>query len=407
MQINLDKSKKYLLACSFGPDSMALFNLLLDGDYDFGVAHVNYQMRGEESDNETKNLVELLKAKKIRYFANYIDGKDFSGNFQARAREARYDFFKDIMEEGSYDVLLIAHHKDDFLETYLLQRTSNRKSFYYGIKEETTLNGIKIIRPLLKYYKSDILQYCATHNVKYSIDSSNLERKYTRNKIRLDVIDKMSLTQKEELFNEIQALNKTLDDKRIALANYYKDSVKISLFNTLSEEDQNHLLYFIFEQKGFAEYFHSSKVRLIKNNINSAKTSTFMKVVAELYITKHEDDFYLINILDYKPYEYTVNQAKTISFPQFSVYFDKENVIPHIKESEFPITITNGNSDEKYTIDGNTKKLSRVYIDMKMPRHIRLIWPVVKNRYGKIIYIPRYRKDYIPKETDLFKINHL
>lgn len=406
MQINLDKSKKYLLACSFGPDSMALFNLLLDGDYDFGVAHVNYQMRGEESDNETKNLVELLKAKKIRYFANYIDGKDFSGNFQARAREARYDFFKDIMEEGSYDVLLIAHHKDDFLETYLLQRTSNRKSFYYGIKEETTLNGIKIIRPLLKYYKSDILQYCAIHNVKYSIDSSNLERKYTRNKIRLDVIDKMSLTQKEELFNEIQALNKTLDDKRIALANYYKDSVKISLFNALSEEDQNHLLYFIFEQKGFAEYFHSSKVRLIKNNINSAKTSTFMKVVAELYITKHEDDFYLINILDYKPYEYTVNHAKTIYFPQFSVYFDKENIIPHIKESEFPITITNGNSDEKYTIDGNTKKLSRVYIDMKMPRHIRLIWPVVKNRYGKIIYIPRYRKDYIPKETDLFKINH-
>ena len=132
-----------------------------------------------------------------------------------------------------------------------------------------------------------------------------------------------------------------------------------------------------------------------------------MKVVNELYVTKHEADFYLINILDYKPYEYIVNNAKTMYFPHFDVYFDKEGVIPHIKKSEFPLTIKNASMDEIYVIDGNKKKISRVYIDMKMPRHIRLIWPVVKNKDGDIIYIPRYRKDYKPKPTDLFKINQL
>lgn len=408
MQINLDKNKKYLLACSFGPDSMALFDLLVKGGYDFGVAHVNYQMRGEESDGETKALIQLLKEKNIRYYANYIDGKEFIGNFQARAREARYDFFKDAMEEGNYDILLIAHHRDDFLETYLLQKMSNRKSFYHGIKEEATVNGIKIIRPLLPYYKEEILKYCQKYNVQYSIDSSNLERRYTRNKIRIDVLNKMSRHEKEELFNDIKQLNKALSLKKEELETLIQNNkISIKSFNSLTEDDQNYLLYIIFESKGFAEHYHSSKVRLIKNNINSKKNSTFMKVVNELYVTKHEDDFYLINILDYKPYEYIVNNAKTMYFPHFDVYFDKEGVIPHIKKSEFPLTIKNASMDEIYVIDGNKKKISRVYIDMKMPRHIRLIWPVVKNKDGDIIYIPRYRKDYKPKPTDLFKINQL
>ena len=408
MQIKLDKNKKYLLACSFGPDSMALFTLLYQGGYDFGVAHVNYQMRGEESDGETKALIELLEEKNIRYYANYIDGKEFIGNFQARAREARYDFFKDAMEKGDYDILLIAHHKDDFLETYLLQKTSNRKSFYYGIKEEVTLNGIKIIRPLLSYYKEEILAYCEKHNVLYSIDSSNLERKYTRNKIRIDVLNKMSRQQKEELFIEIETLNEELKVKKEELQTLVDNGrISISAFNNLDEDDQNYLLYIIFDSKGFAEHYHSSKVRLIKNNINSKKTSTFMKVINELYVTKHEDDFYLINILDYKPYEYSVNEAKTVSFPRFGVFFDKEGVIPNIEKDEYPLTITNASMDEIYVIDGYQKKISRVYIDMKMPRHIRLIWPVIKNKDGVIIYIPRYRKDYKPKKSDLFKINHL
>lgn len=408
MQINLDKNKKYLLACSFGPDSMALFNMLLVGGYGFGVVHVNYMMRGQESEMETETLISLLKEKSIRYFASYIDGKIFSGNFQTKARETRYNFFSDIMLEEDYDALLTGHHKDDFLETYLMQKNSKRQTFYYGIKDEVILNGIKVLRPLLGYYKQELLNYCHANDVPYAIDSSNLEKKYTRNKIRHNILMKMSVAEKDALFKEVVKLNKTVEEKKDNLKKLIEgNKVNISAFSKLSDEDKQHLLFILFDKLGFAGAFHSSKVRLIINNINSVKTSTFMKVVDELYVSKYEDDFYLINVLDYRPYEYVVNTAKNVSFPHFDIIFSEKDAIPHIAKKEFPLTITVARPDDTYVVSGYKKKLNRMFIDMKMPRHIRLIWPVVKNKDGDIIYVPRYRKDYVPKPTDLFKINQL
>lgn len=408
MQIKLDKQKKYLLACSFGPDSMALFNMLLEGGYNFGVVHINYMMRGQESEEETKSLIKLLKEKNIKYYANYIDGKILSGNFQTKAREVRYSFFSDVMLNDDYDVLLTGHHKDDFLETYLLSQKSNRKSFYYGIKDEVTLNGVKVLRPLLSFYKEELLRYCNEHNVPYAIDSSNLGRKYARNKIRHDVLMKMTVQQKDQLFNEVQELNNNLEIRKQELLKLIEGNrVSITKFNELSEDDQSYLLYIIFDSLGFGQYFHSSKVKLIKTNMNSAKTSTFMKVVNELFISKYEDDFYLFDLYDYRPYEYTLKAAKSTSFPQFDIIFNEKTCKMHIKEEHFPITITVSRGNETYIIDGHKKKMNRVFIDMKMPRHIRLIWPVVKGKDGTIIYVPRYRKGYKPKETDLFKINQV
>jgi tRNA(Ile)-lysidine synthase len=121
MQIKLDRDKRYLLACSYGPDSMALFSVLVRDKYMFAVAHVNYGLRGKESDLETGNLIQYCKDKNKECFVRKINGKNIKGNFQNAARKIRYEFFKEIAETHNFDVLLTAHHADDVIETYLMQ----------------------------------------------------------------------------------------------------------------------------------------------------------------------------------------------------------------------------------------------------------------------------------------------
>ena len=103
--LRLDKTKKYLLACSFGPDSMALFGMLLEENYTFSVAHVNYHKR-DVSDFEEKSLRELCEKKNIPFFCLDTKGKKVEGNFQDWARQVRYAFFQQVVKEQKLDALL-------------------------------------------------------------------------------------------------------------------------------------------------------------------------------------------------------------------------------------------------------------------------------------------------------------
>jgi len=129
-----------------------------------------------------------------------------------------------------------------------------------------------------------------------------------------------------------------------------------------------------------------------------------IKVIDSYYLVKYEDKFSLININNYQPYKYIVETPETIKTPQFVAFFGKNNVFPNIPASEYPLTIATQGKNQKYKIKGYEKTINRLFIDMKMPRHYRLIWPVVTNKNGEVIYVPRYRANYISKATDLFKI---
>ena len=109
--LNLDRNKKYLLACSFGPDSMCLLHMLYNEGYNFGVAHVNYHFR-EDSDDEEARLSIYCMDRRIRFY-RYENYEKVKSNLEEKAREIRYNFFKTIYDKDGYDALLVAHHKDD------------------------------------------------------------------------------------------------------------------------------------------------------------------------------------------------------------------------------------------------------------------------------------------------------
>ena len=180
--------KRVLIGVSGGPDSMALLDIMKD-KYEVYVAHVNYHHRDSALRDEL--IVEdYCRKYDIPYFKKdyvEVDG----GNFQENARIFRYEFYKEIIDKYDLDCVMLAHHKDDLIETYLMQKKRNSHVYYYGLKRSVNNFGIKIVRPLLKYTKDDLKDYCDNLGIVYGIDESNLSDDYQRNRIRHDVIEKL------------------------------------------------------------------------------------------------------------------------------------------------------------------------------------------------------------------------
>ena len=145
--LNLDKKQKYLLACSHGPDSMALLYMLKEEGYNFAVAHVNYHLR-EEADKEQEQLEKYCAKNKIKIHDYEVDEVLNAANLEEQCRVLRYSFFKELVNEFGYYAVLIAHNQDDVIETYLMQKKRQNLVEYYGIKESPIIFDIRIIRPL-------------------------------------------------------------------------------------------------------------------------------------------------------------------------------------------------------------------------------------------------------------------
>ena len=197
---------KFLLAVSGGKDSCALLDLFSAYNLQYDIAHCNFHLREEES-NEDMQFVKELGA---TYQANVLLKEFFAEDFLAMkgkstemiAREMRYHWFEEL--SPMYDYIVTAHHADDNAETLLLNLVRGT-----GLKGMTGIpprNG-KIIRPLLAFSSEEILHYLETYQLPYKIDRTNLSEQYHRNKIRLSVLPKL----KEINPNVIHTFRRNID----------------------------------------------------------------------------------------------------------------------------------------------------------------------------------------------------
>ncbi|TNK82672.1 tRNA lysidine(34) synthetase TilS [Mycoplasmopsis pullorum] len=182
-----ENNQVILLAISGGPDSIFLLNKYINHN-NIVVAHVNYNQRFN-SDIDQKIVEEMCKKHNIPYEILSLKKDDYQGgNFQNWAREQRYNFFKQVYDKYQCNVLFVAHHIDDFLETYFLQK--KRKSYinYWGIKKRTEIFNMNVERPLLfSYTKKQILKSLEKKKITFAVDYTNSQPKYDRNKIRLSI----------------------------------------------------------------------------------------------------------------------------------------------------------------------------------------------------------------------------
>lgn len=398
--LKLDKSKKYLLAVSFGPDSMALFDMLYKNGYKFDCAIVNYHLR-KESDSEVKGLLDYSKDKNIKVFVKDapINSKT---NIEATCRKIRYQFFKELYLIGDYSSLLVAHNQDDHLETYLMQISRQICPIYYGISEKTQILDVPVIRPLLNFNKSDLLKYCDENNVPYAIDATNFDTSILRNHIRHDIIGKMSGKDREKLRKEIDKRNdelktvlKQIDQDRLKEVNYLLSLDSISL---------KYALNMLVKQLGKNKFLSKENVGEIKKALLSKKPNIVSRIKQGVYLVK-EYGFVEFSKTDnfVVEYSYKLNKPGKLDTPYFHLDFKGGSAGRNVKIEDYPLTIRNIKTSDFLHINGYKVTANRMFIDWKMPYRLRFRWPVIVNKDNKVIYIPRYQKGFIPtKESNFF-----
>lgn len=398
--LNLDKKKKYLLGCSFGPDSMALLSMLLREGYDFSAGLVNYNLR-KESVNERDNFIEYCKKNNIVYFVKDVDMSKEKGNTEENARLIRYQWFSEICLKEKFDAVLIAQHQGDLIETYLLQKKRNNKVMHFGISEDSILFGVNVIRPLLNYSKKDLLNYCNENNVPYAIDSSNLTDQYERNKIRHSIVENLSSEERKELLEEIRKNNEEI--KRIFAKLSTLDLNDVNTYGKLSQTEVLYALNLLVKNFEPSAAISKKFADEIIKAIFSKKPSFAMKFKENIYLIKEYDRIYFSLKSDSESYSYLVQIPSVIDTPYFHLDFTKNSSNRNVKESDYPLTIRNADKKDKITIKDYQVEARRLFIDWKMPKSLRSRWPVILNKDGKIIYIPRYQKDFvIEKDTNFF-----
>ncbi|MCX6761527.1 MAG: tRNA lysidine(34) synthetase TilS [Candidatus Moranbacteria bacterium] len=179
---------KIVLGVSGGPDSTCLLSVFFKLQKKYGlelsIAHVNYHLRGYDSDQD-EHFVEKL-AEKYKLSLDILDAKIESGNkSEEKLRDVRYAFLEEVRKENKFDFIAVAHNCDDQAETVLMRLI--RGTGLAGLSAMNAKNG-KIIRPLLDTTRKEIIDYLKSNKLNYRIDKTNRESIYLRNKIRNKLI---------------------------------------------------------------------------------------------------------------------------------------------------------------------------------------------------------------------------
>jgi len=371
--------KKLLLAISGGIDSMVLLDLFQKPNCNISIAHCNFQLRGNESDEDQYFIENFAEKNNIPFFTTRFDTAKFAQDFklstQVAARELRYRWFYELAEKESFDFILTAHHADDNLETFLINLS--RGTGIGGLTGIPKQND-KILRPLLDVSRSEIEAYANENRLEWREDSSNASDKYVRNKIRHDIVPVLKALNPELLStfqktqNYLQQTQAMAEDAAILIyqqvAQQANDEIHFNLKKLQKLPNYRSYLYHWLHEFGFAAW----------NDIYELTDSQSGKqVLAPKYRLVKSRDFLILSPLSDKDetpiFEITAAQQE-VNFP-INLSICKVNDISDVSNNtifvdaekiQFPLALRKWNEGDVFQpfgMNGQSKKVSKFFKD--------------------------------------------
>ena len=333
----------YLLAVSGGADSMVLAQCFNDLGVTFQVAHINYKLRGEDSDLDQKVVEDFCENNNIKFHLYTVSDKDNkpAGSIQLWARELRYNFFKEIREKESLDFLVTAHHLNDQLETFII-----------NLSKAAGINGLAgipandnhILRPLLPFSKEEIYAFAKENHIEYREDISNSKNDYLRNKIRHEIVPKLMETNGHFLENFKKSslyLNRTKHfvqqqieeiEKRITVFNKYhkilskeqfaaeSDFVKFEILRKYGFTQEEEIAKIFIAENGSVFFSREYQLAVDRNGFVITELKEHISKESEEIILENNDNEILLHenkeyqFIDLKSFDWLVDLEK-ISLP--------------------------------------------------------------------------------------------
>lgn len=296
--MNLDfseiKSSKNLLAFSAGIDSTALFFLLLNSNIPFDIAIVDYNIR-EQSKEEVAHAKNLAKKFNKKIYIKDIFLENLS-NFEKQARDARYNFFEEIIKKNSYDFLITAHQLNDKFEWFLMQLSKGAGLIeLLGMSEIEDKEFYKIYRPLLNFSKDELISYLENKNIKYFVDESNIDEKYKRNYFRNSFSNSFLKEFKEGVKSSFNFLHNDLNSLNI---DFYpiKKIEELEIFKNQNDNNLNlRVIDKSLKKRGILisslqrEEIIKQKELTIAHKINIAITENYIFIAPKIKINMPKD----------------------------------------------------------------------------------------------------------------------
>ncbi len=415
LKSNLCSGDILVVACSGGADSMCLLDIITTLKDELNlkviVAHVNHKLR-LESEQEAL-MVENYSKKHGLEFELLEINEYLTENFtEEDARKRRYKFFEEVVKKYNASFLLTAHHGDDLIETILMRLTrGSNLSGYIGIKEVSTCDNYKILRPLLSVNKDDILKYNRDNNVTFSEDKTNKELIHTRNRYRHVVlpflkkenpkVNEKYLKFSKELIEYDNFVNTYIVNNKFIVDNF------IDINKVLSESDFVkrkclELLVKDIQSKDYFDISDSQMDNLVKLLNQSNKSidlnNNYMGVnsYGKVYIVKKENNTLEEVILDKTTlvgnFIFTYNEGDADSSNSCICLLSSEIKLPLKLRS-----VKTGDKIHVKNLNGS-KKVSDIFIDCKVPKDKRSAYPVLVDAKNNILWVPNLKKSQFSKD---------
>jgi tRNA(Ile)-lysidine synthase len=322
----LEDGTKVIVGVSGGADSTALLLILLRLGYRVHAVHCNFHLRGSESDRDQQFVTDLCNRLgvelEICQYNTQQYASDHGISIEMAARELRYADFERIMHKCGASAVCIAHHRDDSVETILLNLIRGT-----GIKG---LTGIKprnghIIRPLLCVSRQDIENWLNEIGQPYVTDSTNLETDYTRNKIRNQLLPLMRSIN-PDADNAVNDTAKHLQQTYAIYSKAIKSATDrivtisggittISIPELNKEADTGAVLFEILSPMGY----NSTQIEDIVASLSSQPGARFISATHQLI---KERDFLTVSPIDdssFKPLTINLEPDTSSALPDGSV----------------------------------------------------------------------------------------
>jgi tRNA(Ile)-lysidine synthetase-like protein len=426
----ITKGDKLLVACSGGVDSMALLSFLYRFKSYFQIelaaVHVDHMLRGEASAEDRRFVEEICGKWGVPVFSCAISIPTFlqdeGGNSQAICRRERYRYFENIMSEYKFNKLVTAHHADDQLESLLM-----------AITKASSLNGLKgilakrpfgkqfIIRPFLAVTKSEIGEYLHNERLTYREDASNQKDAYTRNRFRHHVVPLLKQENHAVSQHVVEIAQQLADD------DFYLMGLAQKRFSELFEKlAQNcykvNVSYFQSEPLALQRRLILILLSYLYNDSNTIQSYTLCTTILTLFETSEGSRSLDLpeNFIARRQYEIIVFEQKQQSTPMdkqqlaLNKWVTIENMrlfvgqLANCDEAilarypsyyftgsavEFPLYVRTSKPGDRIALYGmqHKKKVSRIFIDDKIPLAKRANWPLLVDAMDDLLAIVAVR----------------
>lgn len=276
-------AKTYFVACSGGVDSVVMFSVVKKLNLPVELIHVNYHLRGEDSNLDEIHVRKLAESTKTQVHVKSIDLKaqlNSGGNLQQLAREERYNFFEELLKGHSESFVLLGHHREDQTETFFLNLA--RKAGIMGLASMPEKRD-KYLRPLLEISKQEIIAYAESNQITWREDQSNQSSKYKRNKLRNELLPKLREAI-PTLDSSVSLLSKTFQKEQLILESRIQElkteivksqQLPLKTFQRLSEFEKIELCRQLEQPFGILDTWNTLNHKGTRIPLNKSKDCPF------------------------------------------------------------------------------------------------------------------------------------